>query len=196
MRRLDAIIDLMNMNLSKLWEIVKDREAWHVQSMGSQRVRHDWVSELNWYIVLVVYVYKSKFPNLSHPPAPFTVGVYMFDLYVCVSISALQMRGSVPFSRIYIIWVNIQYLLFCLTYFTLYDSPSTSAWIDNLPLHFSLQYFPASAHLWIILMYFRVHCTGVWFHKITELCQKQKHQKFYRHYPGMIFTVLGISMEN
>ena len=40
MRWLDAIIDLMNMNLSKLWEIVKDREAWHVQSMGSQRVRH------------------------------------------------------------------------------------------------------------------------------------------------------------
>ena len=34
MRRLDAIIDLMNMNLSKLWEIVKDREAWHVAVLG------------------------------------------------------------------------------------------------------------------------------------------------------------------
>ena len=28
MRRLDAIIDSMDMNLSKLWDIVKDREAW------------------------------------------------------------------------------------------------------------------------------------------------------------------------
>ena len=29
MRWLDSIIDLMNMNLSKLWERVKNREAWH-----------------------------------------------------------------------------------------------------------------------------------------------------------------------
>ena len=28
MRRLDSIIDSVAMNLSKLWEIVKDREAW------------------------------------------------------------------------------------------------------------------------------------------------------------------------
>ena len=41
MRWLDSITESMNMNLSKLWEIVKDRGAWCAIIMGSQRVEHD-----------------------------------------------------------------------------------------------------------------------------------------------------------
>ena len=41
MRLLDSITDLMDMSLSKLQEMVKNREACVLQSMGSQRVGHD-----------------------------------------------------------------------------------------------------------------------------------------------------------
>ena len=44
MRWLDNITDAMNMNLGKLWEMVRDREAWHAAVHGAAK-RQDWATK-------------------------------------------------------------------------------------------------------------------------------------------------------
>ena len=48
MRRLDGITDSMDMSLSKLQSWWWTGKPGMLESMGSQRVGHDWATELNW----------------------------------------------------------------------------------------------------------------------------------------------------
>ena len=64
MNWLDGSTDLMDRRLSKLWELVMDREAWRAAVHGVVKVRHNWVTELN-RVSLSLFEYPLIFPGGS-----------------------------------------------------------------------------------------------------------------------------------
>ena len=82
MRWLDGVIDSMDMSLSQLWEIVKDREAWHASVRGVTK-NWTWLSNLTKlcsYLSSILRRAHLFFLNIIcsplnclHSPSPFAI---------------------------------------------------------------------------------------------------------------------------
>ena len=88
MRWLDGIANSMDKGLGRLRELVMDREHGVLQSMGSQRVGHNWVNELNW----------TKLNSSWYNEESGTEEIALFFLFVCLSFfftTALNYFGEI-----------------------------------------------------------------------------------------------------
>ena len=85
------------MSLSKLQEIVKDREAGELQFMGSQRVRHDLATEQQ---QMLSNTFSIK------------VNIWFLSFFLFFSITAVKLEGRVflPFVQPYLLLRKVQTL--------------------------------------------------------------------------------------
>ena len=81
---LDSITDAVNVNLEKLREMVRDREAWHAAVHGPQRFGHDLVTEQQqqWSSRVLITEPSVMFQNFMYKVSPGGVRYSMVTLVI------------------------------------------------------------------------------------------------------------------
>ena len=93
MRWLDSITDSMDINLRKFRELVMDREACVLLIMGSQRVGHYWVTELNnpkTVVCMCMCLEQEEMGLTSYYRPRFNLANYIIIKYHILSTNALS----------------------------------------------------------------------------------------------------------